>query len=277
MNRSRLTIWAGGLAGVALLAGCTTTVPLNDPVYTRIDSLQQQVNKLQKLVKGQGLMNVASGQQQLTQQIADLQGQIQALQHQLAQQQQHERAVDQNFDQRLTVLEGGTPAGFAGGGASGTAGATGSGNAANPSGSPTTPPKSGAAGSGQSTDYAAYQAAFGKLRAGDNAGAITAFQKFIQQYPNSRFVPNAWYWMAETHYVNGQYKTAIDDFQRVLTKYPSSPKAPDSQLKIGYAQYALKDYKGARATFQTVIRKYPGTTSADLARQRLQKMGSQGG
>ncbi|MGH8161924.1 MAG: tol-pal system protein YbgF [Gammaproteobacteria bacterium] len=272
MIKWRWGVWIGAVAAVAVLAGCSTSVPLNDPVYTRIDALQQQVSKLQKRIKGEGLMNVASGQQQLTQQMADLQGQIQDLQHQLARQQQHERAVDQNFDQRLTTLEGGKPAGFTNTGATGT-----SGNSSNSSGSvATAPSNSGTSGSSQSSDYAAYQAAFGKLRSGDNAGAITAFQQFIQRYPNSRFVPNAWYWMAETHYVNGQYKDAISNFKQVLTKYPNSPKAADSQLKIGYAQYALKDYKGARTTFRTVIKKYPGTTPADLAKQRLQKMGSQG-
>ncbi|MGH8272662.1 MAG: FlxA-like family protein, partial [Gammaproteobacteria bacterium] len=98
-SRLRLTAIAGVVAGAAVLAGCSSTVPGSDPVYTRIDQLQHQVKKLQQKVNGQGLMNVASSQQQLTQQISDLQGQIQDLQHQFTQMQQHEHAVNQNFNQ----------------------------------------------------------------------------------------------------------------------------------------------------------------------------------
>ncbi len=263
------------LAGVALLGGCASQVAPDDPVYQRIADLQHQVSQLQKVVKGQGLMDVASSQQQMQQELATLQGQIQDLQHQYQQSLAREQSVDQDFDRRLAALEQGASAvGIQAGGNKPPAGASdASGAMATTPGAGTT---QGGGASGQGSDYAAYQAAFAKLRSGNNADAITAFTGFIKQYPDSRFVPNAWYWMAETHYVNGEYQDAIGDFQQVLDKYPDSPKTADSYLKIGYAQYALKDYRSATATFKAVISKYPGTTVADLARQRLNQMGAQG-
>jgi tol-pal system protein YbgF len=141
---------------------------------------------------------------------------------------------------------------------------------------PVAAPVTASAGAPEGADALAYQAAFDKLRAGNYSAAIKGFGGFITQYPNSSYVPNAWYWMGETHYVNGEYKQAIDNFQQVVAKYPASPKASDAYLKMGYAQYALKDYSAAQATFKGVISHYPGTTAASLAGQRLQQMGAQG-
>lgn len=270
------------LAVGALLGGCASQVAPDDPVYQRIGELQQQVNHLQKLVRGQGLMDVASSQQQMEQELATLQGQIQDLQHQYQQSVARQQSVDQDFDRRLAALEQGASSlgiqvgGNNNGASPGSPAAAGSTGGAMPVVSGAAGTQAGGQGVSQA-DSAAYQAAFDKLKAGDNAAAIKAFTAFIKKYPNSRFVPNAWYWMAESHYVNGEYQDAISEFQKVLDKYPNSSKAPDSYLKIGFAQYALKDYKSATATFKAVISKYPGTTAADLARQRLKKMGAQGG
>jgi len=274
--KMRLTFAVAALSGAVALAGCATQVPPDDPVYQKLDALQQQVDQLQKKVQGQGLMDMASQQQQMEQEITELQGQIEELHHDLGQMQDREQSVDKDFDQRLAALEQGASAvGIQAGSSSGgskqaSAGAPSGGTATQAAAA-----QSAGSSSGPS-DYKAYRAAFEKLRNGNDADAITAFKKFIQNYPNSRFVSNAWYWTGEAHYVDGDYKEAIRDFQKVLTKYGNSPKASDSYLKVGYAQYALKDYKSARATFKAVIQRYPGTTAADLARQRLQQMGSQG-
>ncbi|MDN5863621.1 MAG: tol-pal system protein YbgF [Gammaproteobacteria bacterium] len=255
---------------MALLPACATQVPPDDPVYQRIGELQHQVDQLQRLVKGQQFMGVVSDQQQLQRELSALRGQIQTLQHEFQQSRQRQQAINRNFDQRLAQLGGGSPAVFQGGSTGAAAGGTAA------SGGQDNSAQGGAAPTRKVSDSTAYRAAFDKLRAGNNGAAVVAFQAFIQNYPNSSLVPNAWYWMAETHYVNGEYKKAIDNFREVLSDYPNSAKAPDAYLKIGYAQYALGEYDQARDTFKAVIRKYPGTTPADLAQRRLQKMGAQG-
>ncbi|MGH8271547.1 MAG: YbgF trimerization domain-containing protein, partial [Gammaproteobacteria bacterium] len=98
------------LAGVVLLGGCATQVTPDDPVYQRIAGLQHQVDQLQKLVKGQGMMDVVSSQQQMQQELATLQGQIQDLQHQYQQSRLREQSVDQEFDRRLAAIEQGASA-----------------------------------------------------------------------------------------------------------------------------------------------------------------------
>lgn len=258
------------VAACGLVAGCSTQVSPDDPVYQKIDTLQSQVKHLQQVAGGQGMMDMASQQQQLQQEIASLQGQIQDLQHELQQSENRQQLVAQDFDQRLSALEQGASAV---GIRAGTAG-----KPASPAAGGVAPAAASTQGqaNGATSDYQAYQAAFAKLRAGHYSEAVTSFDSFIKKYPKSQFVANAWYWMGETHYVNGEYQSAINDFQQVLTKYSDSPKAADAYLKVGYAQYALKDYKDARSTFNGVISRYPGTTAADLAKQRLQVMDAQG-
>lgn len=253
------------IAGVALLSACATHVSPSDPVYHRIAQLQHQVDQLQKLVKGSQFMGVVSDQQQLQNRLSSLQGQIQTLHHQLQQTRKRQQSVNRNFNQRLVRLGGGAPAGMTSGAASGVVSKV-------PGSSATS--SQGAQGSGAATgtstqsvsDHTAYRAAFNKLRAGHNTAALKAFKSFIKDYPKSSLVPNAWYWMAETHYVNGEYKQAIGNFREVIKNYPNSAKTPNAFLKVGYAQYALGEYSKARSTFKAVMSKYPGTTAADLHR-----------
>lgn len=260
------------IAACGLVAGCATQVSPDDPVYQKIDTLRKEVHQLKQVAGGQGMMNMASQQQQLEQELANLQGQVQDLQHELQQSENRQQLVAKDFDQRLSALEQGVSAAGIQAGTSAKASSAASAAAA-PAGAAA---PSGKAAPQPPSDYQAYQAAFDKLRAGNYSAAVSGFEAFIKQYPKSRYVSNAWYWMGETHYVNGNYKEAVHDFQQVLTKYADSPKASDSYLKIGYAQYALKDYKDARGTFKAVISRYPGSTAADLAKQRLQQMDAQG-
>ncbi|HEX5314897.1 MAG TPA: tol-pal system protein YbgF [Gammaproteobacteria bacterium] len=279
----------GALAAAGALGGCSSAVSPDDPVYQQIDQLQTKVDRLQHVVGGQAMMNMASQQQQSSEQLSTLQGEVQDLEHRLQQMQSHQQLVNRDFDQRLAALGQGstlaTPGVGAGPGAGNGAGSAG-GNYF-PTGpialaaSASAPPVASANASAtptpsQGADSEAYQAAFDQLRAGNYSAAVRGFDAFIKKYPQSSYVPNAWYWMGETHYVNGEYKDAIDNFQQVVTKYPSSAKASDAYLKMGYAQYALKDYNGAQATFKSVISHYPGTPAASLAQQRLQQMGAPG-
>lgn len=271
MRRAGVLAAAVLVAGTGLLAGCATQVAPDDPVYQKLDALQKRVDRLQQVAGGQGLMSMASEQQQMQQELASLQGQLQDLEHQLALSQTREQAVDKDFDRRLAALEQGASAAGIKLGATAPAGA-----ASSPTPSAQSAAAAPAPAAAPPSDAQAYQAAFDKLRAGNYSAALSAFDAFIKQYPDSRLVSNAWYWMGETHYVNGEYQAAIRDYQQVLTKYSGSAKAPEAYLRIGYAQKALKDYKDARATFKAVIARYSGTTAADLAKKQLQKMDQQG-
>ncbi len=64
-------------------------------------------------------------------------------------------------------------------------------------------------------------------------------------------------------------------FQRVVDNYPQSRKLPDALLKIGYCDYELKQWQSAREVLARWSREFPDTPAGHLAQQRLDKMAAE--
>ncbi len=126
-------------------------------------------------------------------------------------------------------------------------------------------------------EQAAYDAALAAVRADQYADSAQRFNAFVQQYPNSPLVANAFYWMGESYYVTQNYALALEAFKSVVTLYPDSPKAPGALLKLGYSQDGLKQHDAAEATLRDVIQKYPNTDAAEQAQSRLRAMSMDAG
>lgn len=119
---------------------------------------------------------------------------------------------------------------------------------------------------------AAYQAALQTLRSGQYEQAITALAAFPEQYPNSNYLPNTYYWQGEAQYVLRNFDAAVVSFQTVLDKFPISSKVADATLKMGFSQYELGQVDVAKATLAKVIESYPNTSASRLAKVRLDKI-----
>lgn len=102
--------------------------------------------------------------------------------------------------------------------------------------------------------------------------ARDAFSRFIENYPQSSLVPNAWYWLAETHYMDKNYPRAILSFRQVMDKFPDDAKAPDSLLKIGYAYERLGDFKNALFYLSILVQDYPDSNAAQKAEPRIREL-----
>lgn len=123
---------------------------------------------------------------------------------------------------------------------------------------------------------AEYDSAFRLLQEGRYPAAITAFEGYLERYPNGPLTDNAQYWLGEAYYVTREYRTALVSFQQVPERFPNSQKVPDALLKIGYVHYELQEWDRARAVLTEVVGRFPGTTIARLADQRLQRMRQEG-
>jgi tol-pal system protein YbgF len=243
----------------------------------RVSRLEQQAQN-----QNQGGTTLVNQVQALQSQLQQMQGQIEELQHQLQEANDKNKAQYVDLDSRLGRLEGGA----------GAAGST-PGNAANtanptPAASAAQPPASdagkggkaaagaaaakGAAPANAATAQAAYDDAFKSLRGGDYAVASRSFRSFIQQYPDSPLLPNAYYWLGESYYATMNYQVALEAFQTLLSQFPQSEKAPDAMLKAGYSQIELKQVDAGKATLKTVSTKYPGSKAASLAQERLRRL-----
>lgn len=228
---------------------------------------------------GNHAMSMVNQIQMLKQQNRELLGQVEQLRHQLQQLKEINKEQYMVLDRRIKRLAGKSPS--ASGGDNDKAAPAKSSSAApapaeSASSASTTAQSGSSAPAGASTVLTAnpdaqkaYDAAFKALRAGNFVASSRGFRAFIQQYPQDKLTPNAWYWLGESYYVTQNYKQALHAFEQVVTNFPDSRKAPGALLKKGYSQYALKQVDKAQATLKSVMATYPNSSVADLAKQRL--------
>lgn len=122
----------------------------------------------------------------------------------------------------------------------------------------------------------AYDQAFLALRETRYADAAEGFDRFLRDYPDSSYAPNALYWLGEAYYVTRDFETALAQFQRLLETYPGSAKQPDALLKTGFSHYELGRWERARAALEQVLADHPGTNYSRLAENRLRTMRLEG-
>ena len=124
----------------------------------------------------------------------------------------------------------------------------------------------------ESNEKISYDQALKLYFAEKSQEARDAFNRFIENYPESTLAPNAWYWLAETHYMEKNYPRAILSFRQVLDRYPDDAKAPDSLLKIGYAYERLGDVKNAVFYLSILVQDYPDSNAAQKAEAKIKEL-----
>ena len=102
-----------------------------------------------------------------------------------------------------------------------------------------------------------YRFAIGELRKARYGRAAEAFQEFLRRHPKGRFAGNAYYWLGETYYAQGNYRLAAIRFADGFKAFPKHPKAPDNLLKLGMSMAHLKKKKEACASWAELKRRYP--------------------
>ena len=85
-----------------------------------------------------------------------------------------------------------------------------------------------------------YQRAYNLLSKGEYAAAATAFESFIEKFPENSLSSNAYYWLGETFYVRQNYQLAAYNFANGYKAFPKGNKAADQLLKLGISLHALK-------------------------------------
>ena len=111
-------------------------------------------------------------------------------------------------------------------------------------------------------ERAAYNAALDHLREGHYPEAVNGFQAFLNAYPNSPLVGEAYYWLGETHYTSRDFEPAKRAYLTLGARYPNSPKLPDALLKLGYIYSQLGEPARAREMLQKLVEAFPDSSAA---------------
>ena len=229
---------------------------------------EKRITRLEKLVEGQGLVDLYLRLETLQQEVQQLRGEVEVQTNSIEGLKQRQRDLYLDIDRRLRQLE--------------------SGAVAQPQARTTVTPTAPAAPKGAKpavrasapanpvAEETAYRAAFKLLKEGRYAPATSRFRAFLVKHPGSAYADNAQYWLGEVSYVTRAYEQAIAEFDKVLNNYPDSTKHADALLKQGYCYYELKNFAKANELLAAVIARYPHSTAARLADKRRKQISAEG-
>lgn len=216
----------------------------------RLVRIQQQINNLVD-------MNLPQQMSDLRQELAQLRGQLQVQAHDLKLLNNQQRSFYRDLDQRIDQLKNLN----SGGGSGNNNGVNSNANAASPT-----------SNNIRMKESNAYQAAFSFLKKKQYGKSQTAFQEYLNDYPNGQYVSNAHYWLGEIYLAQKNNEQAAQQFQTVISKFPKTPKIGDAKLKLAVIHANMGKIKLARQELMQLKKQHPDSTAAQLANIRLQQL-----
>ena len=210
---------------------------------------------------GQNLGNLFYQIQQLQQEVMRLNGRLEEQAHELRtlREQSLQRYTD--LDKRLSDSGGqlATATGGSSAGAASTAPAV-----STPLAAPVASGNRSTAVAEQPGEGDAYRAAYALVQGRQFDQAVGAFRKFLQNYPDGKYAPNAHYWLGELYLVMDppDLEASRQAFALLVSQYPDNSKAADALYKLGKVQFMKGNREKAREYLDLVIRQYSSSNSA---------------
>ena len=209
-------------------------------IRAKIDALRHDVDaKVDAKADKNSLLDVASQNESLRQEVAKLRGQIEVLTNEVANTQQRQKDFYVDLDGRLRKLE------------------------------PQKLTVDGKETEIEPSEQKSYDAALAAYKSGDYKNAGAALSDFVRRYPRSGFAASAQYLLGTTYYAQRDYRNAITTQMAVVKMHPESPKAADALLNIASSYTELKDIKSAKRTLESLVAQYPESPAAQTAKERL--------
>ncbi|MDO9598680.1 MAG: tol-pal system protein YbgF [Azoarcus sp.] len=233
------------LLPLAALAALSLAGPAQAGLFDDTEARQQVINLRQELenrleTSNRGQLELANQNEQLRGEVARLRGQLEVLLNEVETLKQRQRDFYVDLDTRMRQLE-------------------------------TAAPPAAQISADPAAETAAYEAALNLLKDGKAREALTAFESFITQYPDSGSTPGAYFWAGNAALQAKEVASAGRHFNTVLGKWPNDVVAPDAMLGLANSQQAMGDARTAQRTLQSLIERYPTSNAAQAAKQRLAK------
>ena len=246
--------------GAALLAALLVGVPFQAHALFEDADARREIIKLRKQIEEisskidsraplleqkadkKSLIDLIGDIEKLRSEIAALRGQLEVLSNELSNAQKRQKDFYNDLDQRLRKLE---------------------------------PQRLSIDGRDVEVDkaeQAAFDKALAEFKAGNHQASNQSFSAFLQRYPESGYLPQAYFWLGSTFFAQQECSKAIPAYQTVTTRFPNSQKAPEALLNIASCQLDLKDKGGARETLEQLLKKYPSSTAAGMGKERLAEL-----
>ena len=215
---------------------------IND-LSARVDAkLEPLLLRVDGKADTKSVIDLANEMDRLRQEIAGLRGQIEVLSNELANAQRRQKDFYADLDQRLRAIEQKQSA------------------------------LDNKAAELTASEQKTFDAALVQFKSQDYRGAAQSLSSFLQKYPESTYLPQAYFWLGSSHYALGDCSSAIPAFQTVVARFASSPRAPDAMLSLAECQIDMKDKAAARESLSNLVKRYPSTPAAAAAKERLAEL-----
>ena len=223
-------------------------VPVRD-VNGATEGLEQRVERLERMLESRNQVQLEMQQQLsgLESEVGQLRGALELHSHQLEQILNRQRDIYQDIDRRL-------------------------GQASVQPSITVTPPGDTTSPSDNNSDVAAnlaYEKAFDLLKNKRYDDATTAFNQFVEKYPTSSYVANAYYWQGQLSFRTSDWVNAQTAFSAVVESFPASTKRAESIFKLGLIAEKQGKTAEAKKRFQQVVTDYPSSSVAQMAKSKL--------
>ena len=232
--------------------------------------IEQRLTEMEAINKGQGLLDMQNQIEGLKQEVAKLKGELELASHNVNLTQQRQKDLYGDADARLRKLEQGQPGANANPVAAAEAApasvaAPVAPVAAAPVASTPEPAKN-------SQEYQLLELAHGLAKEAKYKDAFNAYDKFLKDYPNSAYAPDAMYGLGYAQFALKNYKSAMATQQKLLDAHPDSPRAADALFNIANSQFQLGMVPAAKKTLRDLLAKYPNSEVIPAAQKRLKAL-----
>ncbi|GEM_PF-636959 len=114
-----------------------------------------------------------------------------------------------------------------------------------------------------------YQKGYALFEKKNYAAALKIFQEYVKQFPRGKWIGQAYFWMGECYFNQGDYEDAILSYQKLIEMPGWHPQKPLAIFRQAQAFKALGDEEAYQILLKKLIRHYPYTKEAAEARKLL--------
>jgi tol-pal system protein YbgF len=212
-------------------------------------AIEKRLAAIEAVIQGQGLVEMQNQIEALKQEVAQLKGDLEVVNHNLEATQQRQKDLYTDTDTRLRRIESG-PA----------------------SANPTTPTASPNNAVSEEKDVKAFADAEALSKSAKHKEAFAAYDAFLKEYPTSKLASDALYGMGYSQFALKNYKSSIATQQKLLDAHPDSTKAPDAMYNMANSQIQLGQVTNAKKTLRDLISKHPNAEIIPSAQKRLKAL-----
>ena len=212
-------------------------------------AIEKRLAAIEAVIQGGGLVEMQNQIEALKQEVAQLKGDLEVVNHNLEATQQRQKDLYTDTDTRLRRIESG-PVAATSNPAAGTASSTAT----------------------DEKDVKAFADAEALSQSAKHKEAFAAYDAFLKEYPTSKRAPDALYGMGYAQFALKNYKSSIATQQKLLEAHPDSAKAPDAMYNMANSQIQLGQVTNAKKTLRELISKHPNAEIIPSAQKRLKAL-----